>query len=127
MEYSLSTPMHFSVLFLLLIFYLPVPAKALDVPHSTEYFYPDCISDTGNYTTNSTYQSNLNQLFTALRSNSTVTGFAAGTVGTVPDQVTGIAMCRGDLNASACSTCLSRIPVNLSVQCLLCKDNAFIY
>jgi Salt stress response/antifungal len=99
--------MNFSIFFLFLIFYLPVPAKS-------EYFYQDCFPDDGNYTTNSTYLSNLNQLFSDLRSNSTATGFAAGTVGTVPDLVTGIAMCRGDLNASACSSCITRTMVNYS-------------
>ncbi|KAF3320875.1 putative receptor-like protein kinase [Carex littledalei] len=97
--------MHFLVFLCLLIFYLPVAANA-------EYFYYVCDSfegtSTGNYTNNSTYQSNLNLLFSALRSNSTGNGFAAGTVGAVPDKVTGIALCRGDLDTSTCSTCLSR-------------------
>ncbi|KAF3320990.1 putative receptor-like protein kinase [Carex littledalei] len=97
--------MHFLVFLCLLIFYLPVAANA-------EYFYYHCDNihgtRTGNYTNNSTYQSNLNLLFSALRSNSTGNGFAAGTVGAVPDKVTGIALCRGDLDTSTCSTCLSR-------------------
>ncbi|XP_078157091.1 cysteine-rich receptor-like protein kinase 6 [Carex rostrata] len=102
--------MHFLVFLFLLILYLPVPAKAIDVPHSTEYFYYVCDNhyiSTGNYTNNSTYQSNLNLLFSALRSNSTGNGFADGTVGTVPNMVTGIALCRGDHNASYCNTCFS--------------------
>jgi hypothetical protein len=97
--------MRFLVFLSLLIFYLPVPANA-------EYFYYDCYTDgtgAGNYTTNSTYQSNLNLLFSDLRSNFTGNGFAAGTVGAVPDKVTGIALCRGDLNTSSCNTCQSRI------------------
>jgi Ca2+/Na+ antiporter len=112
--------MHFSILFLFLIFYLPVPVKA-------EYFYQHCFTNDGNYTTNSTYLSNLNQLFSALRSNFTATGFAAGTVGTVPDQVTGIAMCRGDLNDSACSSCLTRTMVNVSPPSFFFRDNILIY
>ncbi|XP_078149848.1 cysteine-rich receptor-like protein kinase 6 [Carex rostrata] len=99
--------MHFLVFLFLLILYLPVPAKAIDIPHSTEYFYYVCDNSTGNYRNNSTYQSNLNLLFSALRSNSTGNGFADGTVGTVPNMVTGIVLCRGDHNASYCNTCFS--------------------
>ncbi|XP_078157098.1 cysteine-rich receptor-like protein kinase 6 isoform X2 [Carex rostrata] len=104
--------MHFLAFLFLLIFYLHVPDNAIGVPHSTEYFYYACDSDgtsTGNYTNNSTYQSNLDLLFSALRSNSTGNGFAAGTVGAVPDKVTGISLCRGDLSTFSCSTCLSGI------------------
>ncbi|KAJ4813274.1 cysteine-rich RECEPTOR-like kinase [Rhynchospora pubera] len=93
--------MHLSLLLLSFLLYLSVPA-------SSEYFYYDCYS-TGNYTTNSTYLSNLNLLFSSLRSNSTANGFADGTVGTAPDMVTGISLCRGDLNTSSCLSCLSRI------------------
>ncbi|KAJ3687932.1 hypothetical protein LUZ61_017096 [Rhynchospora tenuis] len=103
--------MHFSIGFLLFLFYLTVPANADQPFHSEDYFYYICDSistSTGNYTTNSTYQSNLNQLFLALDSNSTSNGFAAGTSGTVPDKVTGIVLCRGDLNASTCSACFSQ-------------------
>ncbi|XP_078151066.1 cysteine-rich receptor-like protein kinase 6 isoform X2 [Carex rostrata] len=97
--------MHFLVFLCLLIFYLPVVANA-------EYFYHVCddtvdTMSTGNYTKNSTYQSNLNVLFSALHSNSTGNGFAEGSIGAVPDKVIGITLCRGDLNTSTCSTCLS--------------------
>ncbi|KAJ1700819.1 hypothetical protein LUZ63_000598 [Rhynchospora breviuscula] len=93
--------MHLSLLLLSFILYLSVPA-------TSEYFYYECYS-TGNYTTNSTYLSNLNLLFSSLRSNSTANGFADGTVGTVPDMVTGISLCRGDLNTSSCLSCLTLI------------------
>lgn len=108
---AMNLSVYLLLLLLSLLLFLPVPAIS--------YFDYQCDSinsPTGNYTANSTYQSNINSLFSALEANSTGTGFAAGRFGTVPDQVSGLILCRGDTNASTCSSCLSQI---LPVTCFL--------
>ncbi|OAY82107.1 Cysteine-rich receptor-like protein kinase 25 [Ananas comosus] len=63
--------------------------------------------DTGNYTANSTYQSNLRQLLAYLSSAASVSnGFSNSSTGETPDRVWGLALCRGDINATDCRTCL---------------------
>ncbi|XP_078157090.1 cysteine-rich receptor-like protein kinase 6 isoform X2 [Carex rostrata] len=109
--------MHFSVFLLLpLLLYLPVPVTCY-----SDYQCDSINTSTGNYTANSTYQSNLNSLFSALKSNSTGSGFAAGRFGTVPNQVSGLLLCRGDTNASTCSSCLSQIFTDILTTCPLYK------
>ncbi|CAL5043479.1 unnamed protein product [Urochloa decumbens] len=63
----------------------------------------------GSYTANGTFQRNLDLLAAALPGNtsSTPAGFATASVGTSPDQVYALALCRGDLNASSCSACVA--------------------
>ncbi|KAI5013325.1 hypothetical protein ZWY2020_028279 [Hordeum vulgare] len=63
----------------------------------------------GNFTKNSAYQENILELSTTLPNNisSSRTLFAAANVGTLPDIVYALALCRGDANASACSNCVS--------------------
>ncbi|XP_044361420.1 cysteine-rich receptor-like protein kinase 10 [Triticum aestivum] len=63
-----------------------------------------------NYTTNSTYQSNLAALAATLPTNASSSRqqFAAATVGQVPDAVHALALCRGDFaNDTACADCVA--------------------
>uniref|UniRef100_M8ARJ6 Cysteine-rich receptor-like protein kinase 10 n=1 Tax=Aegilops tauschii TaxID=37682 RepID=M8ARJ6_AEGTA len=63
-----------------------------------------------NYTTNSTYQSNLAVLAATLPTNasSSLQQFAAATVGQAPDAVHALALCRGDFaNDTACADCVA--------------------
>ncbi|KAJ3705202.1 hypothetical protein LUZ61_008907 [Rhynchospora tenuis] len=123
--------MHLSIFLLLLSLF-----SFLLVPATSDSF-KDFICDstntpTGNYTANSTYLSNLNTLLSDLKANSTATGFAAGTLGTIPNEVTGLILCRGDLNASTCSTCFSQIFTDILSTCPLYKtaimwyDNCYV-
>ncbi|KAF7111635.1 hypothetical protein CFC21_111622 [Triticum aestivum] len=70
--------------------------------------WPNCDKN-GNFTTNSPYQANIRALSSTLPKNasSSRTLFAFATVGTVPDIVYALALCRGDANASACGNCVS--------------------
>ncbi|XP_037424979.1 putative receptor-like protein kinase At4g00960 [Triticum dicoccoides] len=63
-----------------------------------------------NYTTNSTYQSNLAALAASLPTNASSSRqqFAAATVGQAPDAVHALALCRGDFaNDTACADCVA--------------------
>ncbi|GJN20305.1 hypothetical protein PR202_gb07667 [Eleusine coracana subsp. coracana] len=65
----------------------------------------------GNYTANSTYQSNLTSLAVTLPSNtnSSVQLFSTATAGQPPNAVYALALCRGDIttNLTACSACVA--------------------
>ncbi|XP_073115512.1 cysteine-rich repeat secretory protein 38-like [Elaeis guineensis] len=75
-------------------------------PAAADLLYQSC-GNTGNYTTNSTYASNLNILLTFLDSNTSRSGgFSNFAVGQSPNQISGLALCRGDTNASTCRSCL---------------------
>ncbi|XP_029121213.2 cysteine-rich repeat secretory protein 38-like [Elaeis guineensis] len=69
---------------------------------------PIYVCDTdSSYTTNSTYHSNLNLLLPSLSSATRSTGFATLSKGQPPDQVFGLALCRGDVSQDECRSCLS--------------------
>ncbi|XP_073006007.1 cysteine-rich receptor-like protein kinase 6 [Typha latifolia] len=75
-------------------------------PSSADPFYHFC-DDNGNYTANNTYATNLNQILSSLPTNaSRSSGFAKSTVGSIPNIVSALALCRGDSNSSSCRPCL---------------------
>ncbi|KAF7008155.1 hypothetical protein CFC21_022992 [Triticum aestivum] len=82
-----------------------------------------------NFTANSTYQANLGLLAAALPRNisSSPDLFATAVVGAAPDQVSALALCRGDANATACSGCLAMAFQDVQNQCAYDKDAAIYY
>nr|XP_010910400.1 cysteine-rich repeat secretory protein 38 [Elaeis guineensis] len=95
----------YSPLFLLclaLLFFNHSPPAAAADP-----LYQIC-GTTDNYTTNSTYAFNLNRLLTFLDINTSLSGgFSSFTVGQSSNQIDGLALCRGDINATVCHSCLN--------------------
>ncbi|URE24273.1 receptor-like protein kinase [Musa troglodytarum] len=75
-------------------------------PAMAQPLYQVC-DNTGNYTANSTYKSNLDLLLSSLASNGSLSGFYNGTAGRSSDQVSGIVLCRGDVARADCSSCLA--------------------
>ncbi|KAJ8466899.1 hypothetical protein OPV22_029451 [Ensete ventricosum] len=96
----MATSVSISLLFLLVVLcFSSSPAMA-------QPLYQVC-DQTGNYTANSTYKSNLDLLLSSLASNGSLSGFYNGTAGRSPDQVSGIVLCRGDVATAGCSSCLA--------------------
>ncbi len=60
----------------------------------------------GNYTNNSTYETNLNQLLSSLSSNTEIDGFYKSSYGQSPDEVYATVLCRGDLKPDLCRSCV---------------------
>ncbi|KAG0545240.1 hypothetical protein BDA96_02G344500 [Sorghum bicolor] len=87
--------------------------------------------NTGNYTAQSTYQSNLASLAKALPANASRSAgnlFAEGSVGAVPDVVYALALCRGDTaNATACGSCVATGFQDAQQLCPYDKDAAVVY
>jgi Salt stress response/antifungal len=96
---------------------------------AVDALYQNCGS-TGSYTANSTYDSNLQTLLTNLTTSATNSssnfGFAKRTVGNVPNQISGLVLCRGDVNVSTCYSCLSEAILDIQNLCPYNKE-AIIY
>ncbi|ONI02217.1 hypothetical protein PRUPE_6G184500 [Prunus persica] len=87
---------------------------------STQSQSPYCYNDKGNYTTKSTYQTNLNTLLSSLSSpsnNGNGYGFYNSSYGENPDQVYAIGLCRGDVTVDNCRGCLSNATQQLTQGC----------
>uniref|UniRef100_A0A0D3GS12 Uncharacterized protein n=1 Tax=Oryza barthii TaxID=65489 RepID=A0A0D3GS12_9ORYZ len=73
-----------------------------------------------NVTGNSAFDRNLGLLAAALAANASAAGapgFAVRTAGAAPDQVYALALCRGDVNASACRACVAAAFVDAKSVC----------
>ncbi|KAK9706504.1 hypothetical protein RND81_07G130400 [Saponaria officinalis] len=82
-----------------------------------------CQDTFGNYTSNSTFQTNLNTLLHDLTSNSKINyGFSNFSVGKNFDIVNGIGLCRPDQGLDECSLCLQQAAAALVQQCPNQKD-----
>ncbi|KAF8403628.1 hypothetical protein HHK36_011732 [Tetracentron sinense] len=74
--------------------------------------------DTGNYTTNSTYQINLNLLLSTLSTNASLNdGFYNATGGRNSDKVYALTLCRGDVAPDVCANCVNTSSHAIIQQC----------
>ncbi|KAJ9169033.1 hypothetical protein P3X46_020502 [Hevea brasiliensis] len=103
----------------LTMFLLIIPFFILFNPTAAEPLYIDCNNDASNYTLNSPFEKNLKLLLQALPSNTSLTGFYDISIGETPNKIYGQALCRGDVNAAVCESCI----VNASQEILKnCKS-----
>lgn len=86
-------------------------------------------SNGSSYGLNSTYRSNVVTLLSSLSANASTSpvGFATGAIGATPDQVWGLALCRGDVNGSSCASCLALAPDIAFDNCRGVKDVSIYY
>ncbi|KAJ4816338.1 cysteine-rich RECEPTOR-like kinase [Rhynchospora pubera] len=86
---------------------------------------------TGNYTANTTYGFNLQTLLTNLTTgaanSSTKFGFSKRTVGSIPSEIFGLALCRGDVSNSVCYSCLSQATQDIQNLCPYNKESTIYY
>ncbi|KAB5533829.1 hypothetical protein DKX38_016915 [Salix brachista] len=76
--------------------------------------------NTTTFTSNSTYQANLNLLLSSLSSNSTrnnINGFYNVSAGKDPDEVYGMFLCRGDVSNSVCRNCVNFATKDVLEKC----------
>ncbi|XP_020080795.1 cysteine-rich receptor-like protein kinase 10 isoform X3 [Ananas comosus] len=101
----------FFLLCLLIVLYI-TPAANAEKP-----LYNVCRSD-ANYTANSTFQANLDRVLSSLPSAAAPSGFANTTVGRAgPNQVHGLALCRGDVSSADCLSCLKNRTKDIVAKC----------
>lgn len=101
---------------------------------AASYIVHTCLDMTASFTPNSTYQSNLNSLLSALSSNAslTQTGFHKDTAGgknsvDAYDTVYGLFLCRGDMTRSACAQCVATAAVEAVQRCYSLKQIVIWY
>ncbi|CAL9087112.1 unnamed protein product [Musa acuminata var. zebrina] len=82
-----------------------------------------CPTDS-NFTTNSTYHSNLNLLLRSLTSATVSSGYANRSAGSSTDQVFGLALCQLDVSQDKCQACLATAVDTLHSHCPYAKDAA---
>lgn len=73
--------------------------------------------ETTSYATGSTFETNLKLLFSSLIQNTSKTGFFNTTIGNIPNRVYGSSLCRGDISASDCTSCLTTASLDLMQLC----------
>ncbi|XP_044460676.1 cysteine-rich repeat secretory protein 38-like [Mangifera indica] len=99
----------FLSLYFFYYFYLTIALESL---------YHDCYVNNGNYTTNSTYQANLNRLLKSLTYTiPTYHGFYNSSYGKNPNRVYASAICRPDMNPKSCRDCVTFATRNLTLLC----------
>ncbi|XP_070680398.1 cysteine-rich receptor-like protein kinase 25 isoform X7 [Malus domestica] len=113
-----------SVLLIFSIFTLPSFLTSTEA----EYLYHVC-PNTTTFTPNSTFQSNLNRLFSTLSSNAyRSTGFYNTSVQTPNNAVYGLFLCRGDvLGTDACETCVANATSEAPQRCPIEKEAVIWY
>uniref|UniRef100_A0A2P2J831 Receptor-like protein kinase At4g00960 n=1 Tax=Rhizophora mucronata TaxID=61149 RepID=A0A2P2J831_RHIMU len=86
-------------------------------PAQAQMLYKDCVGK-GNYTTNSTYEANLNNLLKSIYTNTDIDyGFYNFSHGESSDKVYAIALCRPDVTPVACRTCIRNASDLLTTSC----------
>ncbi|CAA2958352.1 cysteine-rich receptor kinase 10 [Olea europaea subsp. europaea] len=96
---------------------------------SSVNYLSDYCPNTTTYSPNSTYRSNLNQLFLALSTNATRdNGFYSYTVGRgPPDRIEGLFLCRGDVDTDVCEECVRNATTNILQRCPKEKEAVIWY
>ncbi|GMP75323.1 hypothetical protein CsSME_00032459 [Camellia sinensis var. sinensis] len=86
-------------------------------------------TNTTTYTPNSTYQSNLNTLFSSLSSNALpVNGFDYSKSGSsAPDIAYGLYLCRGDVSTAVCQDCVVTATQEVVQRCPKSKNVTILY
>lgn len=91
---------------LLFFFAIVVLALAIDDPQENFLFH-NCSNNTGNYTSNSAYGMNLNNILSSIFNNTVIDyGFYNESAGQEPDKANAIAHCRGDVRPDRCLYCI---------------------
>ncbi|KAM0035486.1 putative protein kinase RLK-Pelle-DLSV family [Helianthus debilis subsp. tardiflorus] len=94
----------------------------------TDTDFVDKLCEIGfNYTSNSTFRTNLDRALAILPTTNSGYGFFNSSSGRNPDTANAIALCRGDTERNACGDCLNRSIVTLRQKCPNQMDSAVYY
>lgn len=120
----------FSMLFLFVI-YLSSFQFGFTAAADPTYVYHFCSNKT-TFTSNSTFESNLNRLLTSLptnanRGNGFSSGFFNTTAGQDPNRVYSHFLCRGDQSNSSCQNCVTFATKDVITRCPVSKDTIIWY
>uniref|UniRef100_A0A0E0LLP8 Uncharacterized protein n=1 Tax=Oryza punctata TaxID=4537 RepID=A0A0E0LLP8_ORYPU len=113
-----------------LILSVAIVAAALLVPRAAGEPWPVCGQDFGTFTPKSRFFANLQLIAATLPGNASSSPDLYATavdVGAVPEQVSAAALCRGDVSARSCLSCLKQAFTDLPNACGNSKDAATYY
>ncbi|XP_050261138.1 cysteine-rich repeat secretory protein 38-like [Quercus robur] len=105
-----SSHFTFSICLLTFAFFLQTTFGASPIFHI-------CSSSAGNFASNSSYELNLNNLLGNLYNQTPPQGFGLISVGISPNQAYGLSLCRGDLSATDCQTCVNEASSEIPLLC----------
>jgi hypothetical protein len=105
-----------------------VLVAALLIARAAAYPWPVC-GHTSTFADDSPYQAHLNFINATLPKNvsSSPDLFASVAVGTIPEQLWAMGLCRGDVNATECFTCLTQAIQDLPIECPSYKEATIYY
>jgi hypothetical protein len=93
---------------------------------ASSYLNHDC-SSSGNFTANDPYESNLRKLLGNLYYQTPPQGFGFGSVGRYPYKTYGLSLCRGDVEAADCRTCVNDARSEILERCPYNKGGIIWY
>lgn len=93
----------------------------LHATFAADPLYSIC-SNSNNYTNQGQFDKNLNLLLASLSTKVPFIGFGLGSVGETPDQVNGLALCRGDVSSAKCKTCINDAVSDIHQLCQYKKE-----
>lgn len=86
-----------------------------------DFLYHFCSNRSGNYTANSTFQSNLDLLLSSLPSKPVTNGFynfsSSSASSSDKNRVSAVGLCRGDVDSPSCRACIQRSALRLPRIC----------
>ncbi|KAL3740642.1 hypothetical protein ACJRO7_021850 [Eucalyptus globulus] len=97
--------------------FILLSTRGLHMSVEADYLTNSCQYEYGNYSTNSTFESNLKLLLDSLPYNTATTGFYNTTVGEGLNRINGQALCRGDASSTACESCVSNASQGIMKLC----------
>ncbi|KAJ4703241.1 Cysteine rich receptor like kinase [Melia azedarach] len=117
-----------SLNFMMFFLFLSILSYPISFATAADPTYVSQLCSNGTtFTSNSTYESNLNLLLSSLRSNASrnnafSTGFFNDTVGQDPNKIYGMFVCRGDQTTSSCQDCVNFATRNATQRCPFEKE-----
>lgn len=102
---------------LVFLSHILINVVGLSISQVPAFIFVNCYEGFGNYTTNSTYQTNLNTLLSSLFSNTDSYGFYSSSLGENADRVNAIVLCRGDIDLDTCRGCIDNGTSRITQDC----------
>jgi Salt stress response/antifungal len=99
------------LLFVFIVLYL-LPSNT-----KSQFTSENICENTTTYAPGSTFEINLEFLSSSLIQNTSNSGFFKTTIGDIPNRIYGSSLCRGDINASDCTICLTTASQDLRQLC----------
>ncbi|GKV19274.1 hypothetical protein SLEP1_g29560 [Rubroshorea leprosula] len=113
--------------FLITLLVLSLLSLTTEAQNDPTYLSHSCGDNTTTFIRNSTYQTNLNRLLSALSNATAINGFSNTTSGENPNRIYGLFLCRGDVSTTTCQNCVTFATGDVIQRCPVEKDVVIWY